>query len=120
MKAVLERLTASADHVVFDSPPLGAVTDAAILASLVDGTVLVIDAAQTRRVAVARGTDSLARVGANVLGVTLNFVRRADVAEAYGYGFGPGPDDWDTASVIPSSERHPSGPSPSSGRVGGG
>ncbi len=46
---VLERLAASADLVIVDSPPLQAVTDAAILSSIMDGTLLVIDSGRTRR-----------------------------------------------------------------------
>jgi len=72
MQAILERLAAAADLVIVDSPPLQAVTDAAILASVTDGTLLVIDAGRTRRDAAGRGREALAKSGARVLGAALN------------------------------------------------
>ena len=47
-------------------------TDAALLASITDGTLFVIDAGRTRRGAIRRGREALAQAGARVLGVTLN------------------------------------------------
>ncbi len=72
MRTILERLTAAADLVIVDSPPLQAVTDAAILASITDGTLLVIDSGRTRRAATQHGREALAKAGARVLGVALN------------------------------------------------
>lgn len=74
MRGILERLAADADLVIVDSPPLQAVTDAAILASITDGTLLVIDSGRTRSAATGRGREALAKVGARVLGVALNRV----------------------------------------------
>jgi succinoglycan biosynthesis transport protein ExoP len=61
-----------ADVVVFDSPPVLAVTDAAVLSTLVDGALLVFDCGETRRPAAVQTLERLAGVGANVLGVVLN------------------------------------------------
>ena len=72
MRTVLERLAAAADLVIIDSPPLQAVSDAAILSSITDGTLLVIDAGRTRRAAAGRGREALAKSGARVLGAALN------------------------------------------------
>jgi polysaccharide biosynthesis transport protein len=72
MQTILERLVAAADLVIVDSPALQAVTDAAILASITDGTLLVIDAGRTRRAAAGRGREALAKSGARVLGAALN------------------------------------------------
>jgi capsular exopolysaccharide synthesis family protein len=72
MRSVLGRLTAEADLVIVDSPPLQAVTDAAILSSITDGTLLVIDSGRTRRAATQHGREALAKAGARVLGVALN------------------------------------------------
>jgi capsular exopolysaccharide synthesis family protein len=72
MQTILERLVAAADLVIVDSPPLQAVADAAILASITDGTLLVIDAGRTRRAAAGRGREALAKSGARVLGAALN------------------------------------------------
>ena len=85
MRTVLERLLAAADLVIFDSPPLQAVTDAAVLSSFVDGTILVIDARRSRRRTVRNARESLTRAGANVLGAVLNRARAASPSEYGGY-----------------------------------
>ena len=72
MRTILTQLAAQADLVIVDSPPLQAVTDAAILASITDGTLLVIDSGRTRRAATQHGREALAKADARVLGVALN------------------------------------------------
>ncbi len=72
MQTILERLVAATDLVIVDSPPLQAVTDAAILSAITDGTLLVIDAERTRRGAAGHGREALAKADARVLGVALN------------------------------------------------
>jgi capsular exopolysaccharide synthesis family protein len=83
MRAVVERLIERADLVLFDSPPLVPVTDAAVLARLVDGVLLVLAAGRSRRDQVTRAREVLDKVGATVLGVVLTDV--APDATAYGY-----------------------------------
>jgi succinoglycan biosynthesis transport protein ExoP len=73
-RTVLERLHAAADLVIFDSPPLQAVTDAAVLSSFLDGTILVIDAGHSRRGPVHQAREALDKAGATVLGAVLNRV----------------------------------------------
>jgi polysaccharide biosynthesis transport protein len=85
MRVVLERLKAAAELVIFDAPPLQAVTDAAVLSSYLDATVYVVDAGHSRRGAVRQGREMLARAGANVLGVILNRVPKASQSTFYGY-----------------------------------
>jgi polysaccharide biosynthesis transport protein len=87
MRTVMDRLAASAELIVVDSPPLQAVTDAAILSSLVDGTVLVIDAGRTRSGAVRNGREALAKVGARVLGVALNRMSESMSGDYYYYDY---------------------------------
>jgi non-specific protein-tyrosine kinase len=84
MQAVLGILRQGADLVIFDSPPLQAVADSAVLSAFVDGTLLVIDASRSRRRQVRVARETLARAGANVLGVVLN---RAAGKEAHHYGY---------------------------------
>ena len=49
MREILDRLVAGGDLILFDGPPLQAVTDSAILSSLTDGTLLVVDAGHSRQ-----------------------------------------------------------------------
>jgi non-specific protein-tyrosine kinase len=72
MKAVLERLQADVDIVVVDSPALRGVADPVILSSLLDATLLVIEAGRSRRAVVREAGEALARANARVLGVVLN------------------------------------------------
>ena len=74
MKALVARLRKEADLVIFDSPPLRIVTDAAVLSSLVDATVLVVRAGQSRGAEVRHGREML-KPNVAVLGVVLNGIK---------------------------------------------
>jgi len=69
---LLERLAKDYDHVLVDSPPLGPVSDARVLAALCGMTILVVRADQSLRSDCQAARDSLQGVGANVLGVVIN------------------------------------------------
>lgn len=87
MRTILERLVGSYEFVIIDSPPLQAVTDAAIVSSIVDGTVLVVDAGRTRRGAVQNGHAAVVKGGGRILGVTLNRLSEAMSNEYYSYDY---------------------------------
>jgi Mrp family chromosome partitioning ATPase len=72
MREALACLSSRFDHVIVDSPPVLTVTDARILATLVDGVVLVIRAGETPRGAVLQAKRLLESVQAPLLGVILN------------------------------------------------
>lgn len=72
------------DRVVFDSPPLGPVTDAAVIAPQVTGVLLVVKARQTHRNAVRGAMRQLRDVQANILGGVFNAVDL--LSRRYGYG----------------------------------
>ncbi len=72
MGALIERLRTEADIVLFDTPPVVAVTDAAVLAPRVDGVLLVLHAGQTRRDRAREARQILEKVKANIVGVVLN------------------------------------------------
>jgi capsular exopolysaccharide synthesis family protein len=74
MTRVLETLRDAAELVLFDAPPVVAVTDAALLAPRVDGVLLVVDAGATRRDTARRARAQLEKVNARLLGVVLNNV----------------------------------------------
>jgi capsular exopolysaccharide synthesis family protein len=68
---VLGAIGAAADVVLIDAPPVTAVADASILATRIDGVLLVVDSGRTRRDAARRATEQLQRVGARLLGAVL-------------------------------------------------
>ena len=67
--------TGTFDHVVFDSPPVLAVTDAVLIANMTNGAILCVRAGATSREKVAQARDELLRGRATVLGVLLNSLR---------------------------------------------
>jgi tyrosine-protein kinase Etk/Wzc len=85
MKAFMDKLKEKYDMVLFDSPPVLAVTDSSILSTLVDGVIVVASAGQTRTDSFFRTMESLEGVRAHVLGVVLN---NFDLRSAYGSYYG--------------------------------
>jgi capsular exopolysaccharide synthesis family protein len=90
MARLLATLTQRFDYVVIDAPPLLPVTDAAVLAAVADGAVLVMRYGKTSRDHVAQAIRSLKAVDARLLGTVLNFVPRRKLTGASGYGYGYG------------------------------
>lgn len=78
MTRFIERALQEYDLVMFDSPPVGAVTDAAILATKVDGMIFVIRAGKVERKQLQRSTELLKQVKANVLGYILNGINASN------------------------------------------
>jgi capsular exopolysaccharide synthesis family protein len=81
METLIKKLQEDFDVIIFDSPPVIAVTDAAILSTKVDGTILVVNSGNTNRDALLRGNTLLESVDAKLLGVLLNGV---DIEGMYG------------------------------------
>jgi capsular exopolysaccharide synthesis family protein len=72
MNNLIEEMKAEFDLVIFDSPPLLAVTDAQILATKVDGTIIVIPQGEVTKDELDDAADMLKNVKANVLGTVMN------------------------------------------------
>ena len=82
MVTILNNMEENADMVVMDSPPF-LVTDASVLASRVDGVVLVVEPGTTTRDSALAVLSQLRRANANIIGVVFN---RIDHNRAYAYG----------------------------------
>lgn len=97
---VLAELQTLFDIIIIDSPPVGLVSDALVLAPRVTGTILVVKAQSTPAPQVRKTIASLQRGGARILGMVLNALdfSRANTyygehnagGESYGYGYGSG------------------------------
>jgi succinoglycan biosynthesis transport protein ExoP len=82
--------------VLLDSPPVNAVADAVVLATLVDGVTLVLKAGTTNRTYAQRSIRALRDVKARIFGATLNDIDFSDprygeyyyAYRRYGYGYG--------------------------------
>ena len=78
MQKLLEELVKEADLVLLDSPALLAVADAAVLAPIVDGVVLVAARGQTNERQVQKAMQQLDKVGAEPFGVVFNMAEAGD------------------------------------------
>ena len=85
MKTTLDAMKEKFDIVLFDSPPIIAVTDAAVLSSQLDGVILVIKSGQTDREAAFRAHTLLKNVKTRVLGALLNAVHIESMYGSYYY-----------------------------------
>lgn len=72
MKETLAALLKKADVLLFDAPPVLAVTDALVLAVRTDGVLLVVKAGGTTREHVQQAKERLERVNARIVGAVLN------------------------------------------------
>lgn len=75
MKNLLDTLKKTYDYVLIDTPPAVLVTDAALLASVADGTLLVVSSGDAIIEGAIKAKELLKNVGANILGVVLNKVK---------------------------------------------
>jgi capsular exopolysaccharide synthesis family protein len=87
-KAIFNQLADIADIVLIDSPPVLPVTDAAVLATQVDGVLLVTSVGQTSRRDVTRCLEVMGRVDAPLVGVVLNRASETDQYAYYRYWYG--------------------------------
>lgn len=72
MNDLIRTLRADVDFVIIDSPPLLPVIDAAVVAAIADGAVLVVRHGRTTRQQLERAAESLDTVGARLLGAVIN------------------------------------------------
>lgn len=87
-KQMVRELIEHYDCVVFDSPPVDIVSDALVVAALVDGVVMVAHAEKSRREAVRSALQAFHAIKANVMGVVLS--RTSIRGAGYGYYYSKG------------------------------
>lgn len=86
MTNLIEKLREKYDIVILDSAPLQAVTDAQVLSTKADGTILVVRAQRTNREVVLEAKNLLTKVGANIIGTVLHAVENTRGKYYYYYG----------------------------------
>jgi tyrosine-protein kinase Etk/Wzc len=87
LREMLEEAKRSFDMIVIDSPPVLAVTDASVITSVVDGTIVVVRVGKSARDAVKRAVAQLRIVNGRVLGAVLNDVDFRSGVYYGGYGY---------------------------------
>lgn len=84
MQQLIEEMAEYYDYILVDTPPVNVVSDACIIASLLDGVLMLVRKDQSRKDDTKRAIDSLRLTGAKVLGYVLNGVE-LDNKKNYGY-----------------------------------
>jgi capsular exopolysaccharide synthesis family protein len=84
MAGLLDRLVATYDMVLLDSPPLLPVTDAAVLSKLAGGVLVVVGVDRIHRPQLQETLTSLKTASAHVFGIVMNKMNRG-VAGTYSY-----------------------------------
>ncbi|KIL40137.1 capsular biosynthesis protein [Gordoniibacillus kamchatkensis] len=88
MSAMLEQLREQFDMIIIDTPPIMAVADAQIAATLCDGVLLVMDSGRVKREIAMKSKQKLEHVKARILGVVLNKISRKNANSYYYYYYG--------------------------------
>lgn len=86
MEEFLKEASQEFDLILFDTPPVLAVTDAQILANKCDGTILVVNSGKTEMEAAAKAKEQLMAANAKLLGAVLNQKKAKDSQYYYYYG----------------------------------
>lgn len=103
MIQVVQELLRRVDLVIFDSPPVLAVADAAVMAAASDITLLVVDASKTRERDARRAVEQLRQASANLVGVALNRVNPK--SSGYYYSYYSTDSDDDSSSGTPGPQQ---------------
>lgn len=88
MQELLVRLREQYEMVILDAPPLQLVTDAAVLGTFADSTLLIARAGTTHKRVLAEAVAELHRLNIPIGGVVVNDVDANEMG-AYRYGYGP-------------------------------
>jgi capsular exopolysaccharide synthesis family protein len=91
MREIARALRERFDLVIFDSPPVGSVSDALILAAQVDGTILVVEAGKFEAGFVLRAKEQIEKANGRILGVVINKTKRERLGYYYQQYYGHEP-----------------------------
>lgn len=79
---LLNNLKEKYDYIILDTPPVGMVIDAAVIASHCDGALLIIASRKTSRKAAKEAKEQIERSGCRILGAVINEVDKS--SSSYG------------------------------------
>lgn len=86
MSDLIETLSSKCDLVIYDAPPVMSVTDAQILSTKVDGTILVVRVNKAEKEAVRETVGLISHVGGRIIGTITNDVKGSSGGYGY-YGY---------------------------------
>ncbi|SEN61083.1 CpsD/CapB family tyrosine-protein kinase [Paenibacillus sp. OV219] len=87
MSLLIEQLREQFDVILVDTPPTLAVTDAQIVSTKCDGSLLVLESGKVKRDMVVKAKQQLTQVNARILGVVLNNVKQKNGDGYYYYHY---------------------------------
>lgn len=85
MKQFVAQVRNDYDIVLIDAPPVGTVTDAAVISAIVDGTIIVAASGNVEEDSLVRTKELLSKVNANIIGVVLNKLDKNSKGNYYYY-----------------------------------
>jgi len=85
MRKLIAVLSIPFTHIVIDSPPVSSFTDGVLIATIVDGVLLVVHGGKSSKAVVRRSRQLLLDVGAKLVGVVLNNVSSSSHDYSYYY-----------------------------------
>lgn len=88
MHKLMQDLEHNFDMIILDASPVGSVTDAQILASSADATILVVPYGIAQKIPVAEAKDLLEKANANLIGAVMNRIPANEKNGYYGYAYG--------------------------------
>ena len=98
-KNLTKKLAENYDYVLYNTPPVGTFVDAAVLSTLMDGTLFVIRMNSTKRDEVVNAFEQLRKAGGNVIGSVATFCEEMGSQYYYGYYGDVGPSDESVATT---------------------
>src|SRR5699024_9390635 len=88
MRDLLKQAKSLYDFIIIDTPPTMAVTDAKILANLVDGSLFVVRSGKSQIEESQRAIEQIQDTSSKFLGVVLNDVPKSQKGNSYYYYYG--------------------------------
>ncbi|MDO9493736.1 CpsD/CapB family tyrosine-protein kinase [Acetobacterium sp.] len=85
MAEIITELKLHFDYILLDTPPLGMVTDAAVLSPVVDGYIVLASLGAVHRDGLLHVLDTFAKINAHVVGIVANKVPVSKRFSKYGY-----------------------------------
>lgn len=86
MELLIYQLHSGFDYVVFDTPPILAVSDSQILANKCEGVIMVVSSGKTRKDAALKSKNILLQANARLIGVVMNGIEQKRREDYYQYG----------------------------------
>ncbi|WBW98941.1 CpsD/CapB family tyrosine-protein kinase [Oceanirhabdus sp. W0125-5] len=85
MKKLVEELSLRYDYILIDSPPILPVTDAQVISTFVDGTILVAASSESEKQGIKKAHEQLMKVNGNIIGAVITKVKKKSGKAYSGY-----------------------------------